>query len=328
MNNFPSKWHFKSIFISCVVLIHCAVLTSEVMGSTFKLSSLFSAHISFSPETPCPLLPGCPGGLPVPVPPFLGRDPKETGAQTPKINIGVSGMMEGSGKYAGMALVPAGSYVMGSPERTGRIDERPAHDVFVNDFYIGKHEVTVREFCRFLNNQGESCADGAPRIKLDDPTCPIWKDGALYSSKPGFLDRPVTHVSWYGAMDYAVWAGGRLPTSAEWEKASLFTTTNIPVDNVSIPTEESTVSVNKASPGAMGVTGFAGNVWEWCHDWYQRDYYSQGAKTNPLGPPLGQEKIIRGGSWASPDSSRRIQNRHKAAPRGYYRTVGFRIVKE
>ena len=319
-----------TVFFCLVFTISLVLLVSvrNSVASTGKFSSVFSTSGGSSAESLCPLLPGCPGGLSVPLPPFLGTENNTTRNDSPKIDVNISGLVEGTGKYAGMALIPSGSYAMGSPERTGRVDERPVHDVFLNDFYIGKREVTVREFCRFLNNQGDSCADGASRIKLDDPNCPILKDGALYSSKPGFFDKPVTHVSWYGAMDYAVWAGGRLPTSAEWEKAALFTSTNPPADVVAMPTEETAVSVGQAAPGAIGVTGFAGNVWEWCHDWYQKDYYSQGAQTNPLGPPLGQEKIIRGGSWAAPEASRRIKNRHKAAPRGFYRTVGFRIVKE
>ncbi len=328
MNNCPPKKYLKYIPVLVAVFLGSVTSPTNSTANATRQGSFFSFIATTDVECACPLLPGCPGGGTVPLPPFLGAESRQSETKTPKVSISVSGMLDGTGKYSGMLLIPAGPFLMGSPERTGRVDERPAHEVVINDFYIAKREVTVREFCRFLNNQGESCSDGTLRIKLDDSACPVWKDGALYSSKPGFLDRPVTHVSWYGAMDYAVWAGGRLPTSAEWEKAALYTTTNEPTDNVSLPGEESTVSVNQASPGVMGVTGFAGNVWEWCHDWYQKDYYAQGASTNPLGPPLGQEKIVRGGSWAAPEASRRIKNRHKASPRGFYRTVGFRIVKE
>ncbi len=323
-------------------------LTTTLFYSLALLATLFDSRLCFSsardsrPKLPvsvvsmisatslsdCPVLPGCPGGLPVPLPPFLEKQDKEMTGDASRSGSIVTGMIEGSGKYAGMLVIPSGQFLMGSSEKSGRIDERPNHDVFINDFYMAKREVTVREFCRFLNSQGENCLDGSPRIKLEDPTCPVTREGALFVSKPGYSDRPVTHVSWYGAMDYAVWAGGRLPTSAEWEKAALLTTMSPPQDNLSLPLEQASVAVNQASEGAMGVTGFAGNVWEWCHDWYQKDYYSQGGKTNPLGPPLGQEKVIRGGSWAAPEASKRIRNRHKASPRGFYRTVGFRIVKE
>lgn len=327
MNKFLSRQS-----LTFLTTLFCIFSAHQNCCANWKATSIQPRLLTYatdnSPQAPCPLLPGCPGGLSVPLPPLPDREDTETVPDSKRINISFSGIVDGSGKYSGMVFIPSGAYTMGSPDKSGRIDERPTHEVLVKDFYIAKREVSVREFCRFLNNQGENCLDGTPRIKLDDPMCPVQKDGALYVSRPGFTDRPVTHVSWYGAMDYAVWAGGRLPTSAEWEKAAIYLTPNPPNDTLSMPSEDSSAPVGQAVEGVMGVTGLAGNVWEWCNDWYQKDYYAQGAMMNPLGPPLGQEKIIRGGSWASPEASRRIKNRHKAAPRGFYRTVGFRIVKE
>lgn len=273
----------------------------------------------------CPLLPSCPSGPSIPLPPFPSKEaePREL-----ERGINTSNLAEGAGKYKGMILIPAGPFEMGSPDGVGRPDERPWHTVFLGDFYISKHEVTNAEFSKFLNKQGEFSSDGLPNIKIDDPGSPIIKVNATFQPRPGFADKPVTHVSWYAASDYAQWAGGRLPTSAEWEKAALYTTLKAPSDNISIPAEEQSSPVYTADSGAFGITGMAGNVWEWCSDWYSRDYYALSPSQNPLGPSLGQEKIIRSGSWASPVSSRRIQNIHKAVPRGYYRTVGLRIVKD
>lgn len=273
----------------------------------------------------CPLLPSCPFGPSVPLPPLPLVKEKQNKTRSPH---NVINLLEGSGKYLGMILIPAGPFQMGSPEGSGRPDERPIHTVYLGDFYISKYEVTNAEFCKFLNTQGEISSDGLPSVRIDDPSSPITKINGAFQPKAGFADRPITHVSWYGASDYAHWAGGRLPTSAEWEKAALYTNTNPAPDDIVLPSEEKSSPVYTARAGAFGVTGMIGNVWEWCSDWYSRDYYALSSSQNPLGPSLGQEKVIRGGSWAAPLSSRRIQNIHKAVPRGYYPTVGFRIVKD
>jgi formylglycine-generating enzyme required for sulfatase activity len=156
----------------------------------------------------------------------------------------------------------------------------------------------------------------------------VEKIGKGFQPKRGMADNPMVLVSWHGAADYAKWAAGRLPTSAEWEKAALLTTPYPQGDFLTILTRESSVPVKIALPGAGGITGMIGNVWEWCSDWYTRDYYGQSPPSNPAGPALGEEKVIRGGSWASVEASKRIKNVHRAHPLGYYRTVGFRIVKE
>jgi formylglycine-generating enzyme len=274
----------------------------------------------------CPFLPGCPGDTPVPLPPLLKIESKPNAPAPPSING--DNLVDGTGKYSGMVLIPAGPFDVGSAEGEGRLDERPIHKVFLKDFYIAKYDVTAKDFCAFLNAQGENSRDGLPRAKLDSPDCPITKVGKVFKPKEDCSDKPMVCVSWYGASDYAEWAGGRLPSSAEWEKAALLITSYHAGDYLTILPRESAVPVTIAVPGAKGVTGMTGNVWEWCSDWYSHDYYGESPLSNPMGPALGEEKNIRGGSWASPESAKRIRNRHKASPRGYYRTVGFRIVKD
>lgn len=288
-------------------------------------NSLMMAPTYQEGEFSFPLLPSCPFGPTVPIPPLPEqRVSPQRRDQSPE----TANVAEGIGKYKGMILIPAGPFEMGSPEETGRPDEKPLHTVYLGEFYVSKYEVTNTEFCKFLNRKGEISSDGLPSLRIDDPSSPVTKVNGSFQPKPGFADRPVTHVSWYGASDYAQWAGGRLPTSAEWEKAAIYTSTKDAPDDISLPTQEQSTPVYVATPGAFGITGIEGNVWEWCSDWYSRDYYALSPSQNPLGPSLGQEKIIRGGSWAAPVSSMRIKNIHKAVPRGYYRTVGFRIVKD
>jgi formylglycine-generating enzyme required for sulfatase activity len=217
---------------------------------------------------------------------------------------------------------------MGSSDGEGRVDEHPRHQVYVKDFYIAKHEVTAKEYCRFLDREGLAGKDGVPRVNLACPDCPVVKVGKNFQPSEGMDDKPMVCVSWYGAQDYAQWAGGRLPTAAEWEKAALLSTPSPPGDFLGIVPRESSAPVAIAVPGVRGVTGLVGNAWEWCSDWYARDYYSASPSSDPVGPSLGEEKEIRGGSWASTEAARRISNRHSAPPLGYYRTVGFRIVKD
>ncbi|MFH0957420.1 MAG: SUMF1/EgtB/PvdO family nonheme iron enzyme [Pseudomonadota bacterium] len=276
----------------------------------------------------CPLLPGCPLGPAIPLPPVPAIHESNEPSIQGEIVSNPSNLAEGSGKYKGLILIPAGPFEMGSPDGVGRADERPWHTVYLGDFYISKHEVTNAEFCKFLNKQGEISSDGLPSVRIDDISSPIVKVNGTFQPRPGYADKPVTHVSWFGAYDYAQSAGGRLPTSAQWEKAALYTTINAPKDDVILVAEEQSSPVYTSDSGAFHITGMSGNVWEWCSDWYSRDYYALSPSQNPLGPSLGQEKIIRSGAWASPVSSRRSQNVHKAAPRGYYRTVGFRMVKD
>ena len=198
--------------------------------------------------------------------------------------------MAGTGKYKGMVRVPAGPFDMGSPEGDGRVDERPIHKVFLKDFYIANYEVTARDFCAFLNALGENSRDGFPRAKLDCPDCPIVKVGKVFKLKEDCADKPMVCVSWYGASDYAEWFGGRLPTSAEWEKAALLSTSYQAGDDLSILPRDGALPVTIATPGAGGITGMTGNVWEWCSDWYSRDYYAESPVSNPIGPALGRRE--------------------------------------
>ncbi len=320
---------FRFVSLVLLALYSPALWAGDVVVTRGKPAEMRLAQslATANPLPPdCPTLPACPGGEGIPLAPFLDVRPK---AETSSAKPEVGNVTRGRGKYAGMVLIPAGPFDMGSEENQGRVDERPVRSVHLKSFYIAQHEVTVKEYCDFLNAKGGVSRNGMLRVKLDSPNCPIEKDSNYFQPKPGMADKPMVCVSWHGASDFAQWAGGRLPTSAEWEKAALYTSPYRPGDYLTLLSRADSVPVMIASPGVSGVTGMLGNVWEWCSDWYLKDDYAKSpGVANPAGPPLGKEKVIRGGSWASPEASKRIHNRHRASPRGYFRTVGFRIVRD
>jgi len=323
-----TRWFLRCLggLLCWAVAMNCCFAQSGIPAAPPQGKQASAPAPPIEDTLDCPFLPSCPEGPSPPLPPFRLQS-QDQRAPAPKVDE--HGVAEGRGKFGGMVLIPEGRFTMGSGNGEGRPDERPAHGVVLSDFYVGKQEVTAKEFCDFLNTQGETARDGTQRILLDSPDCPIVKKaGKNFQPKPGYADKPVVMVSWQGAADYASWAGGRLPTEAEWEKAALVTTADPPGDFLTILARDGSVPVRIAYPGTRGVSGMIGNVWEWCADWYAPDYYQQSPGKGPLGPDLGQEKTIRGGSWESAEASKRIHNRHRAVARGYFRTVGFRIVKD
>ena len=198
---------------------------------------------------------------------------------------------------AEMILIPAGEFIMGSPEGEGDANEHPQHPVFLNAFYIDKYEVTNALYKQFMSATGH--------------IAPLFWDDEEYNHP----NQPVVRVTWHDAVAYAEWAGKRLPTEAEWEKAARGTDGRIyPWGNewdsskcnsgVSGDGYEYTAPVGSFPAGASpyGVMDMAGNVWEWCADWYDKDYYSsQSSQQNPKGPDSGTYRVLRGGSWVRTD---------------------------
>jgi iron(II)-dependent oxidoreductase len=219
-------------------------------------------------------------------------------AKTPKATIiGKDG--------AEMILIPAGEFIMGSPEGEGDDDEHPQHTVFLDAFYIDKYEVTNAQYKQFIDATGRE----APKY---------WDDENF--NQP---DQPVVGVvgvDWYDAVAYAKWAGKRLPTEAEWEKAARGTDgrkypwgnewdnqkCNSGADGDGY---EYTAPVGSFPDGASpyGVMDMVGNVCEWVADWYDSNYYSRSPQQNPKGPDYGEESafggVLRGGSWTIPDAT-------------------------
>lgn len=200
-----------------------------------------------------------------------------------------------------MIAIPAGPFLRGSTEQTGRDDERPQRTVHVDAFAIDSVEVTNARYLAFVEATGHR-----------HPPNPFG-EGTLTSAE-GVEHLPVVQVNWHDAADYCQWAGKRLPTEAEWEKAARGGDGRLYPWGNEAPTSERAnyerqwddgkalrvVGITPEGRSPYGVLDMAGNAREWTQDWYAADYYKQGPDRNPRGPDKGVLKVIRGGSWGSP----------------------------
>jgi serine/threonine-protein kinase len=218
----------------------------------------------------------------------------------------------------GMVLVPAGSFLMGS-ER-GAENERPVHEVYLDHFFIDATEVTNGQYRAFCERTGRT-----------PPPNPRW-DPTYFSAK---RDHPVVNVTWDDAARYAEWAGKRLPTEAEWEKAARggLDQCEYPWGNEidqSLANYDAlgTCRVRAFGPNGSGIHEIVGNVWEWCADWYQPDFYRHSPRVGPRGPAAGTEKVLRGGSIDGSSRTLRIPYRHWMVPQRRSSDIGFRCARD
>ena len=226
---------------------------------------------------------------------------------------------------AEMILIPAGEFIMGSPEGEGSDDdEHPQHTVFLDAFYIDKREVTNAQYKQFMRATGHK----APSY---------WND-----EKYNQPNQPVVGVTWHDAVAYAKWAEKRLPTEAEWEKAARGGLVgkkypwgdSISHDDANYSDTggrdqwSKTSPVGSFPPNGYGLYDMAGNVWEWCADWYDSNYYSISPSENPAGPSSGSYRVLRGGSWYGAQLSIRCAHRGRRGARGMHGSLGFRCAQD
>ena len=232
-----------------------------------------------------------------------------------------------------MAYVPGGSFMMGSdpsvdPDALDK--EQPQHKVTLDRFWIDKTEVT--------NAQYNLCVEAG--------NCEIstYANNAVYNGD----DYPVVGVSWFDAKGYCEWAGGQLPTEAQWEYAARgdggflypwgnkFDGNSVNFCDTNCPWEEwkddafddgyaeiAPVGSYPTGVSWIGALDMAGNVWEWTQDWYA-DYNVNPSKPNPTGPATGERKVLRGGGWFSNAQGMRTADRGRISPLVRDGNVGFR----
>lgn len=211
-------------------------------------------------------------------------------------------------------------------------DEKPLHKVSVADFRIGKYEITNQQYADFLNANDTLSVERY--IDLQDETCRIVLEDSTYKVQNDYVNHPVTEVSWYGAVAFCKWLGGRLPTEAEWEFAARGgngshdfkysgSDSAIFVAWCRRNSDLSTHPVGQKQANELGIYDMSGNVHEWCQDW--RHDYKRGSR-KPKPSDLSVYRIFRGGSWYSNDGDLRVSFRYYNTPTYANYSIGFRIV--
>lgn len=243
-----------------------------------------------------------------------------------------------------MILIPAGEFIMG--DDGGDSDERPRHRVYLDEFYIMKYPVTNAQYKAFLDDNPDyrvPCYDPKTLAYdfLEDEAKQYCWDPTKRTYPDGKANYPVVLVSFDDASAFAEWAKMRLPTEAEWEKAARGTDGR-PYPWGHTPAEHmggdkctrsgDITPVDKYPKGASpyGVMDMSGNIWEWCMDWYDANYYQKSAKKNPKGANYGDHRVVRGGGWLGDRAfySVKCSTRDYAALGYRFHKLGFRCVSD
>ena len=288
-------------------------------------------------DTPAPTLPPSPTSAPTPTP-------------MPEWEIGSTHVSPRTGMT--LVYVPGGEFLRGSSEADAEAmdDEKPQEAITLDGFWIDQTEVTNAMFAAFLDSQGNQEEGGASWYNVNGEDIRLQQNGDAWEIDEGYDDHPVINVTWYGARAYCAWAGERLPSEAEWEKAARGVDGNIypwgngAVDEALLNFADDNAGdldwadtdmndgYGRTAPAGSYPDGaspyqaldMAGNVWEWVADWYGEAYYAASPSANPPGPANGSLRAARGGSWYDPASIARSAYRGGFDPAEVFNTLGFR----
>jgi formylglycine-generating enzyme required for sulfatase activity len=231
-----------------------------------------------------------------------------------------------------MVYVPAGTFLMGSAEDDAFAlsDEKPQREVYLDAYWIDRTEVTHEMYAAFLNERGNQVEGGDTWFDSDDPAARIVYANGRWQVVKDYDDHPVAEVTWFGAGAYCEWAGRRLPTEAEWEKAARGTDGRIYpwteghpdvlqvtcdyVNYSGCTFDTQPADSHSAAMSPYGALNMSGNLSEWVADWYDADYYATAPNINPQGPLTGTHRVMRGGSWTSSMRYIRAASRRAANP--------------
>jgi formylglycine-generating enzyme len=248
--------------------------------------------------------------------------------------------------------VPPGEFTMGADD--GEEDERPAHRVVLDPYYISIHPVTNENYAAFVRDTGHPvpAVRELPRLVSSAGEANFRELASRYAWRGGSPPRdrdqhPVALVRYNDAVTYCSWLAKkigqpvRLPTEAEWERAARggLEMRRYPwgddidpsranfLPDLALKKHRGTRPVGCYPPNGLDLFDMSGNVWEWVADWYRADAYRNGDVRNPQGPAAGALCIVRGGSWVTHDVSQlRCAHRHKVPPDTYTYSIGFRVV--
>ncbi len=231
-------------------------------------------------------------------------------------------------------FVPSGPFAMGS--EAGLPDERPQHDVYLDSYWIDRGEVTVGAY--------------AACVEAGGCELPSVSGGDCNWGVPGRDDHPIACIDWFRAAQYCAWAGKRLPSEAEWEKAARGADARVYPWGSAMPSchyaiiwdspsngggcdSGGSMATGSTTAGAspFGALDMIGNVWEWVNDWYDPSYYLITPYLNPLGPANGDARVVRGGGWATYALSAALRTSYRFAflnPTVVSTDVGVRCVRD